>query len=106
MRKAFVMKVHEDYYDEYEKRHNELWPEMKQAIFEHGAIHYSIYLLKETGQLFAFLQLEDDSTWDELAQTAICKKWWHYMAPLMETNEDLSPVTTDLPCVFSLTKEC
>ena len=105
MRKAFVMQVYEQYYDEYETRHNELWPEMEKAIFEHGAIHYSIYLLKETGQLFGFLQLEDENRWDELANTLICKKWWAYMSQIMETNEDSSPKSTDLQCVFTLTKE-
>lgn len=104
MRKAFVMKVFEEFYDEYEKRHYELWPEMKEAIIEHGAKHYSIYLLKETGQLFGFLEIDNEEKWALLAKTAICQKWWAYMAPIMETNEDLSPVSTDLDCVFSLTR--
>ena len=37
-----VMYLHKDAYDEYEKRHAELWPEMKEALKEHGANNYSI----------------------------------------------------------------
>ena len=39
---------------------------------------------------------------DIIAETDICKKWWKYMEPLMDTNEDNSPVTTDLQEVFHL----
>ena len=105
MKKAFVMNVYKEHYEEYKKRHDELWPELEQAIFEHGAITYSIFLLEDTGQLFAYLELADDENWHALASTAICQKWWTFMAPLMETNVDNSPVSKDLLCVFNLEKE-
>lgn len=105
MKKAFVMKVYEQYYDEYEKRHDELWPELEQAIYEHSAISYSIFLLKETGQLFGYLELANDQSWEALAKTDICQKWWAYMAPIMETNPDNSPISTDLTCVFSIERK-
>ncbi|MES2520228.1 MAG: L-rhamnose mutarotase, partial [Bacteroidota bacterium] len=30
----------------------------------------------------------------------IMKKWWAYMADIMDTNPDNSPVSTPLTCVF------
>ena len=105
MKKAFVMQVYKEFYDEYKKRHDELWPELEQAIFEHGAISYSIFLVEETGQLFGYLELAEDEKWTELSSTEICQKWWAYMEPIMETNSDNSPVSTDLKCVFNLSKE-
>lgn len=105
MKKAFVMQVYRPYYTEYKKRHDELWPELKEAIFSHGALSYSIFLLEETGQLFGYLELQDDNQWDALAKTEICQKWWAYMEPLMETNSDNSPLSKDLQCVFNLVKE-
>jgi L-rhamnose mutarotase len=30
------------------------------------------------------------------------KKWWAYMGDIMETNEDQSPVSVDIPAVFYL----
>lgn len=96
------MRVYPEYYDEYERRHTNLWPEMEEAILQHGGSSYSIFLNPTTGQLFAYLELENEETWGALANTDICKKWWEYMAPLMETNEDNSPVSIDLKEVFHL----
>ena len=31
-----------------------------------------------------------------------CRKWWDFMASVMETNADNSPVSVDLPCAFHL----
>ena len=39
---------------------------------------------------------------EKSAQTQICRKWWDYMADIMETNEDNSPVSVDLQRVFHL----
>jgi len=102
VKKAFMMKVYPDKQQEYEQRHVQLWPEMRQMLKEHGAISYSIFLEKETSQLFAYLEIEDEQRWRETAATEINQKWWSYMADLMETNADHSPVVTDLVSVFEL----
>ena len=36
VRKALTMNVYPEYIDEYIKRHNELWPEMKDVLISHG----------------------------------------------------------------------
>ncbi|PAD46568.1 L-rhamnose mutarotase [Shouchella clausii] len=102
IRKATVMKVYKDKYDDYKQRHDKLWPEMAEMLKALGVHHYSIFLLEETGQLFAYLLVEDEASFSEVAKTEICQKWWAYMAPLMETNDDLSPVSHDLKEVFYL----
>lgn len=102
IRKASVMKVYKDQYEEYKRRHDELWPEMAEELRQHGSHNYSIFLLEETGQLFAYVEIEDEEKWAAMAETEICKKWWAYMEPLMETNPDNSPVATNLKEVFFL----
>ncbi|MEK4566849.1 L-rhamnose mutarotase [Alkalihalobacillus sp. FSL R5-0424] len=102
VRKASVMKVYKDQYAEYKKRHDELWPEMEKMLKDHGVSEYSIFLLEDTGQLFAFLNVEDEAVYAKVSETQICKKWWAYMEPLMETNEDNSPVSHELTEVFYL----
>lgn len=99
------MKVYPDQHDEYHKRHNELWPEMESMLKAHGLIQYNIYLDKDTSFLFAYLELEDDNNWDKTATTDVNKRWWDFMAPVMETNPDNSPVSRDLLEVFHLEKE-
>jgi L-rhamnose mutarotase len=88
--------------EEYEKRHNALWDEMKDMIHEYGGHNYSIYLDKETNVLYGYLEVEDEERWAKSADTAINRKWWDYMADIMETNPDNSPVSIDLAPVFHL----
>ncbi|HEX3076859.1 MAG TPA: L-rhamnose mutarotase [Lachnospiraceae bacterium] len=102
IRKAFKMKLYKGQEAEYEKRHNELWPEMRDMIHEYGGSNYSIFLDRETSTLFGYIELEDEKRWGETAQTEICKKWWEYMADIMDTNPDNSPVSVDLTNVFFL----
>ncbi len=102
VRKSFKMKLYEGMEKEYEARHNALWQEMKDMIHEYGGKNYSIFLDRETGVLYGYLELEDEELWAKSAETAICRKWWHYMADIMETNADESPVSVDLTEVFHL----
>ncbi|MCV9885407.1 L-rhamnose mutarotase [Metabacillus halosaccharovorans] len=102
IRKASIMYVYKDKYEEYQRCHDELWPEMEKELKEHGAHNYSIFLDEESGQLFAYLEIEDEERWNQMASTDICQKWWTYMEPLMETNPDNSPVSKELKSVFYL----
>lgn len=98
------MKLYPDMAEEYEKRHNELWPEMKEMIHEYGGRNYTIFLDRETNVLYGYIEVEDLKKWDESADTAINRKWWDFMADIMEicTHQDNSPVCTDLHEVFHL----
>lgn len=99
---ASIMYVKKDSYEEYEKRHTEIWPEMVAELKNHGASNYSIFLDKETGQLFSYVEIESEEKWNQMAQTEICQKWWRYMDALMETNADFSPVSKELKPMFYL----
>ncbi|WP_071392807.1 L-rhamnose mutarotase [Bacillus tuaregi] len=102
IRKAFIMTVYPDKHEEYEQRHNEIWPEMVDELHKHGAKNYSIFLDKETSKLFGYLEIEDEEIWSQMAATSINQKWWEYMEPVMETNPDKSPVSLDLKEVFHM----
>lgn len=102
IKKAFRMKVYPDQHAEYEKRHKELWPEMRQMLKEHGVKSYSIFLDKETNVLFAYAEIESEELWNQIAMTDINQKWWEFMEPVMETNPDKSPISQILKQVFDL----
>ncbi len=104
MRIAFKMKLFEGNVEEYKKRHNPIWLELKEVLINHGVTSYSIFLDKGTYDLFGYAEIEDLKNWEEIANTDVCKKWWNYMAPLMEVNEDKSPVSKDLLEVFHIEK--
>ncbi len=99
---AFRMKLKPGVAAEYKKRHDEIWPELAAELKAAGISDYSIYLEEETRVLFAVQKMKDDNTAAALPASPIVRKWWDYMAPLMETNPDHSPVTSPLREVFHL----
>ena len=102
IKKAIRMNLYPGAKAEYQKRHDELWPEMREMLKEHGVLSYSIFLDSESNQLFGYLEIEDEEKWKQVSTTAINQKWWTYMKDLMETNPDDSPVSFDLEPVFEL----
>ncbi|MBR4529024.1 MAG: L-rhamnose mutarotase [Lachnospiraceae bacterium] len=100
--KGFKMKLYPGMEAEYEKRHKELWPEMRESIRRHGGRNYSIFLDKETLTLFGMIEIESEEEWAKQADEPVNRKWWDFMAELMETNPDNSPVSEDLLPVFHL----
>ena len=57
---AFKMQLKPGVIDEYRRRHDEIWPELAEAISAAGIYDYSIFLDEETLALFAVLKLRDD----------------------------------------------
>lgn len=100
MRLAFKMYLNEGQKEEYRKRHNELWPELRQLLKGAGVSEYSIFLDEETSILFAFQKISGDGGSQDLGQTEIVQKWWAFMADIMQTNPDHSPVSVTLEEVF------
>lgn len=97
---AFKMKLKRGFKEEYKKRHDEIWPELEQLIRETGVSDYSIFLDEETNILFAVQKQSGDSSSQDLGTNPLVQKWWAYMADIMETNPDNSPVTIPLEEVF------
>ena len=86
--------------EEYKRRHDEIWPELKQLLKDSGVSEYSIFLDEETNTLFAFQKTSIDNGSQNLGQTEILQKWWAFMADIMQTNLDNSPVFVKLEEVF------
>ncbi len=99
-RQAFKMKLLPGMKAEYKKRHDEIWPELKRLLADAGIRDYSIFLDEETNTLFAVQKQAGDSGSQDLGSTEIVKRWWAYMADVMETNPDSSPVSIPLTEVF------
>ena len=102
IRKAFMMSVHPDQHEEYERRHNPIWRELEQTLLAHGVQTYSIYLDPGTSALFAYAELESEERWAAVAGTDVCRRWWRHMRELMPSNPDDSPVSTELREVFHI----
>jgi L-rhamnose mutarotase len=102
VRKAFRMSVNRGQQDEYARRHNPIWQELADMLVAHGVRNYSIFLDPETGDLFAYVEIENEERWDAIAGTDVCRRWWRYMSEVMPSKPDGEPLSRPLPEVFHL----
>jgi L-rhamnose mutarotase len=102
LRKAFRMSVHGEHHEEYRRRHNPIWQELADVLVAHGVLSYTIFLDPETGDLFAYAEVESEERWQAIAETDTCRRWWRYMRDIMPANSDDSPVSRPLREVFHL----
>jgi L-rhamnose mutarotase len=100
MKYVSVMQLYPGFETEYQKRHDELWPDLSALLTQFGIANYSIYLHPQTQQLFASFEAEPGFDAEGLAQQPVMKKWWDYMADIMETEANNAPVATPLKSVF------
>ena len=101
-RYAFKMKLKPGFQEEYRKRHDAIWPELKKLIRESGVSDYSIFLDKATDTLFAVQKIAGAGGSQDLGSNPVVRKWWAYMADIMDTNPDSSPASVPLVEVFRL----
>ena len=87
---------------EYERRHRPIWQELEETLKSHGVRNYSIFLHRQTRQLFGYVEIEDEAQWNSIASTPVCRRWWKHMADVMPANPDNSPVSTELREVFHI----
>lgn len=99
---AFKMKLKPGCKEEYKRRHDEIWPELKELLVNSGVRDYSIFLDEETNTLFAVQKIVGDSSSQDLGSNPLVQKWWKYMSDIMETNPDFSPVSIPLEMVFHM----
>lgn len=101
-REAFKMFLKPGFEVEYMKRHNDIWPELKQLLKDTGVSDYSIFWDKETNLLFGYQIVDGETSSQDLGKNPIVQKWWDYMADIMDTNCDNSPISIPLKEVFHI----
>lgn len=99
---AFKMHLNPGMEAEYQKRHDEIWPELVELLHAAGISDYSIHLDRETHTLFGVLTRPKTHGMADLPHHPVMKRWWAHMADIMASNPDNSPVATDLVTVFHL----
>lgn len=99
---AFKMQLRPGQAAAYAQRHDAIWPELVELLKQAGIHDYSIFLDEATHTLFAVLWREDGHGMDRLPAEPVMRHWWAYMADIMATHPDNSPVATPLKRVFHL----
>ena len=90
---AWVLEVRPGYEEEYLKRHDEIWPEMLDALRAAGISNYNIFRHGLT--LFGYFETDDlGATKAKLADDAVNTRWGEFMTPIMKIEID---PTTQFP---------
>jgi len=91
-RVGFILKVREDYIDEYKKHHQNVWPEMKTALKSHGWCNYSLFM-RNDGLMFGYFEARSSfsESLQGMEKEEINKKWQEFMAPFFEIPEGAAP---------------
>jgi len=97
---AFKMRINEGAQAEYKKRHDEIWPELSTLLKDAGICEYRIFLDEQTRVLFAVMQCPIDFDGDKLAAEPVMKKWWDFMADIMEVHDTNEPISHPLIDMF------
>jgi L-rhamnose mutarotase len=72
---------------EYKRRHDEIWPEMVDALNSAGMHNYSIF--RDGRKLFAYLEVDDLLAMREkLATDPVNARWQAYMQDMIEIEMD------------------
>ena len=81
--------------EEYKKRHDNIWPEMKEVLADAGIVNYSIWM--QGKELFGYYECEKGVEYAAKvqAESNVVKKWNEYMKDILIMEKD--PVTGAQP---------
>jgi len=90
-RVAFLLKVKEEKIEEYKKHHEQVWPEMLDALSRSGWHNYSIFM-REDGQLFGYFEAAESfqTSLEKMSQEEINARWQEFMTPYFEGIDGLA----------------
>ena len=91
-RVGFRLQVVPAMMDEYVRRHEQVWPEMLDALRETGWTNYSLFLDRSDGTLFGYFETPDlEKAKTGMASREINEKWQADMAPFFISLEGKRP---------------
>jgi L-rhamnose mutarotase len=98
---AFCLRLRPGCAAEYKRRHDALWPEMRQALLDAGVLHYEIHLEPQSLLLFAYLLRRTDHNMDRLPAQVVWQRWQQHMADILLQQDGL-PLRLPLQRMFNL----
>lgn len=101
-RKAFKMYLKEGCEEEYVKRYNALWPDLKDLFKEKGIVDFSIYWDKESNCLYAYQIRSKSMDENSLNDSMIMRRWWEYISDIIETDSKNQPIVLPLEEMFHI----
>jgi L-rhamnose mutarotase len=96
-RVCFLLKVRTEKLDEYRRRHQQVWPEMLDALRATGWHNYSLFL-RPDGLLVGYLETPDfEQARARMQDHPVNARWQAEMAPFFESLEQGAADTSMTP---------
>jgi len=83
-RMGMVIYIREEKREEYERLHNQAWPEVKDRLTKSNMRNFTIYHCKELGVLFAHLEYignDLDEDMKKIGEDPVTREWWKKCEP-------------------------
>ncbi len=100
--RAFTMQLNPGEIARYRQRHDDIWPELVDALHHAGIDDYRIFVDETSHTLFAVMTHHDPHGLDALPSLPVMQRWWAHMSDIMAAGPDHAPTVTDLTPVFTL----
>ena len=95
---GLAMKLRPGAYDEYKKRHDELWPELAEALRAHGL---SMVIYRHEDTLFVHERGPSEEAFQKMGDHPVVPRWNKHMAEVLQTDAKGNIIFTLLPLAFS-----
>ena len=91
-RVGFLLKVREEFIEEYKTHHQNVWKEMKAALLRHGWRNYSLFI-RTDGLLFGYFEARESfaKSLEGMDTEEINTDWQEFMSPYFEILESSVP---------------
>ena len=92
-RACFTFEIYPDKADEYKQRHDEIWPELVEAIEDAGLKNYSLF--RRENQVTAYVECHPDiaTAFDNIGATEVNERWSKWfedvILSLVDDNGDI-----------------
>ena len=103
-RVGFILKVDQDRVEEYKRRHQSVWPEMKKALRRNGWLNYSLFI-RDDATLFGYFETPEslEAALEGMEGEEVNRRWQGEMAPFFEgTGLHADRMMEELAEVFHL----
>jgi L-rhamnose mutarotase len=90
-RVCFLLQVKPERLSEYKSRHQEVWPEMRQALSDTGWTNYSLFL-REDGLLVGYVETGDfDAARVAMEKLEVNERWQKEMSDFFMNPPGVTP---------------
>jgi len=88
IREAFLIYAQPEKYEEYIRRHNPIWPDLKKELKKYGISNYSIFMHENKKYLFGYFEIKNKRLYERMGDSEVCRKWWKHMTEVLICNAE------------------